>query len=425
MKKTVSLLLIAGFMLIFFCSALATGSDTAGADEGWICSSCGSKVIGNFCSNCGAPKPEEEVTAEAGTTNDDDTDIDEIEDIDSIDSNTEMALNDSGELSFGDLFPNEDIWGKSPEEIKNNSGRIFEETTISKNYALKTTDIPINKYKIEAYYVFKDNIGLSQIIYLMPEAKELSKDDRTQFAITLIEETKNVLGDPQSQEKQTSAIWEEDAYSVKVGGVKFKGEKMVGIILTSSKNDAPLSENATRADNTSEDYKLIKDYKWSSYNNYEGLVIRNTSGSTKDYDAKVMFYDKNNQLIGVGNFSADVVAAGQEALILCSNEAAFDHIDYTISAKDSRYSEVQSFIDIQIQIADNKAILIAKNNGNVAAQFVQYNCLFINGKGQVVGTGWGYLTDDDSELKPGMTEFREESCYEPFKTVELYFTGRS
>ena len=96
-----------------------------------------------------------------------------------------------------------------------------------------------------------------------------------------------------------------------------------------------------------------------------------------------------------------------------------------ISAKDSRYSEVQSFVDIDVQIADNKAILIAKNNGSVAAKYVEYNCLFINGKGQVVGTDWGYLTDDDSELKPGMTEFREESCYETFKKVELYFTGRS
>ena len=201
---------------------------------------------------------------------------------------------------------------------------------------------------------------------------------------------------------------------------------MVGIVLTSTKNDVQLSENASQTtEKASTDYKLIKDYKWFSYNCYEGLVIQNTSGSTKDYDAKVMFYDKNNQLIGVGNFTADVVGAGQEALILCSNESSFDHIDYTISAKDSRYSEVQSFVDIQTQIADNKAILIAKNNGSVAAKFVEYHCLFINGKGQVVGMDWGYLTDDDSELKPGMTEFREESCYEAFKTVELYFTGRS
>ena len=425
MKKTVSLLLIACIILVFCCSALAIGTGTEGTGDGWICSSCGSEVNGYFCSNCGAPKPEEEVAAEVGTTNDDDADIDDNEEIDSIDDDEEPLLNDSYEWSFRELFPNEDIWGTSPEQIKNNSGRIFEETTISKNYALKTTDIPISQYNIEAYFVFKDSTGLSQIIYLIPEAKELSDDDRTQFAITLIEETKNVLGDPQSQEKPTSAVWEEEDYSVKVGGAKFKGEKMVAIILSSSKNDAPLSQNANQPDKASEDYKLIKDYKWSSYRNYEGLVIQNTSGSTKDYDAKVMFYDKKNQLIGVGNFSADVVAAGKEALILCSNESAFDHIDYTISAKESRYNEVQSFIDIDIQIADNKAILIAKNNGSVAAQFVQYNCLFIDGKGHVVGTGWGYLTDDDSELKPGMTEFREESCYETFKKVELYFTGRS
>ena len=220
MKKTLSLLLIACLMLVFCCSALAIGTDAAGAGDGWICPSCGSEVNGNYCSNCGAPKPEEEVTAEVGITNDD-ADIDDNEEIDSIDDeeidyNEETPLNDSEEVTLGDLFPNENIWGMSPEVIKNNSGRIFEETTINKNFALKTTEIPISQYNIEAYFVFKDSFGLSQIIYLMPEAKELSQDDRTQFAVNLKKKKKKVLGEPHSQEKQTSAIWEEDDYSAKV-----------------------------------------------------------------------------------------------------------------------------------------------------------------------------------------------------------------
>lgn len=192
--------------------------------------------------------------------------------------------------------------------------------------------------------------------------------------------------------------------------------------------DAPSvqdEEQSETDDNPNADYKLLKDYRWSLMGiyYYEGLVIKNTSGSTKDYDAQVMFYDNNNQLIGVGNYSADVVGNGQEALIKCQNESSFDHIEYTITSKDSRYNEVQSFIDIQVQTTNDKAIIIAKNTGNVVAEFVEYQCLFIN-QGQVVGSGWGYVDDSDSELKPGKTEFREESCYEPFETVELYFTGR-
>ena len=54
MKKLIAILL---------CALLLAGMTTASADrESWICSECGKKSNGNFCSYCGAKKPEKEVT---------------------------------------------------------------------------------------------------------------------------------------------------------------------------------------------------------------------------------------------------------------------------------------------------------------------------------------------------------------------------
>ena len=67
-----------------------------------------------------------------------------------------------------------------------------------------------------------------------------------------------------------------------------------------------------------------------------------------------------------------------------------------------------------------------KNNGNKAARFVQYVVFFKN-NGKVVDYDWGYCTDDDSEIKPGMTEIEECSVAynKKFDSVEIYLTGRA
>lgn len=242
----------------------------------------------------------------------------------------------------------------------------------------------------------------------------------------LIEAMKSAIGNPDSQ-KSAVATWEKESYSVQVGKGKFKNytgtdSASVGIVFKYKGSD---DEQGTTAQNGNKDYKLVKAYAWNSYGSYyEGLVIENRSGETKVFDAQVMFYDAQNSLIGVGNYSTDVVGNGKRAIIICSNEEPFHHLEYTITPNETRYSEVQSFVNVQQKIKGGKVIIMATNNGDVAAEYVKYNCLFINKNKKVVDTDWGYITDDDSELKPGKTEYREESCSEPFQTVEIYYTGR-
>lgn len=171
-------------------------------------------------------------------------------------------------------------------------------------------------------------------------------------------------------------------------------------------------------------FEVVNEYQWSTdWYNYWGIVIKNTSGKTCGFSAQIILYDANNNIIGVKNGSIGVLASGYEGYIGVSNSDAFDHVAYNISQTSTRYNEVQSFVDVQASKSGKKAIIIATNNGSVAAEFVEYNVLFMN-KGEVVGSGWGYLTDDNNEIKPGRMEMREETCSEEFDQVEIYFDGR-
>ena len=69
-------------------------------------------------------------------------------------------------------------------------------------------------------------------------------------------------------------------------------------------------------------------------------------------------------------------------------------------------------------------IISAKNIGTKPVEFVEYHVLFLNENGEVIRTAWGYLTDDDSEIKPGATEMREESAYDTFADVRVLALGR-
>lgn len=401
MKKFLYFLAIA----LTIC-AIFNLSGFAEADNAWTCPNCGNEVSGNFCNNCGTPKPEEEAD--------------------------DFTFSDQEEGNIEHIIPADELWGTTLESFRESQNGQFEPCTISKKDGLRLTNIDVDSYMMDVYYVFdkidKKTTGLTKVVYLLSDKGKKTKAELEDCFTSLVDDMININDTPDS-ETSSVAKWEMEKYTLQIGKGKFENysgsdNTSVGIVFKYNIPETPKTETQPEKPTQRKDYKILKDYKWHSYSYYEGIVIQNTSGDTKDYDAQVMFYDEKNDLIGVGNYSIDTIGKGQKALFKFSNETPFDHIEYTIIASDSRYAEVQSFVDIEVKKTDDKAIIIAKNTGNVAARFVEYECLFINKKKEVVGSNWGYLTDNDSELKPGMTEFREESCREPFKTVEVYYTGR-
>lgn len=64
------------------------------------------------------------------------------------------------------------------------------------------------------------------------------------------------------------------------------------------------------------------------------------------------------------------------------------------------------------------------NNGTYPAQFVEAYALFFDSNSNVVYSNSGYVTDNDSEIKPGATLSEQIDAYKSFDSVKVYFTGR-
>ncbi len=178
---------------------------------------------------------------------------------------------------------------------------------------------------------------------------------------------------------------------------------------------------------TGDGWEITKEYYYNTnWYNYYIFILKNTSGYNADISVNVYFYDAEDNLVGVANGSKSACENGYSTYWGFSNDVEFDHATYEITMSEETWYKDggQSSIELTSNIVGKKVILSAKNIGKEVVQFVEYNVLFLNEKGEVVSTGWGYLTDDDSELKPGATEMREESSSKPFTEVKVYALGR-
>ena len=92
--------------------------------------------------------------------------------------------------------------------------------------------------------------------------------------------------------------------------------------------------------------------------------------------------------------------------------------------KEKLYDSVQSNIKYDVSIADKKAILSLTNTGEIAACFVRYTILFMDGE-RVVDYVKGFAMDEENELKPGKTITKEGKSSEAFDSVKVYYTGQA
>ena len=172
---------------------------------------------------------------------------------------------------------------------------------------------------------------------------------------------------------------------------------------------------------------VVKEYKYTGaygLTHAAFVIVKNTSKYTIELGGKIKFYDKAGDLIGYSSASERAIGPDEEVCFRFSNDDDFDHYEITWSASEERYYRaVCSNISIEVMKTKNKAIIEATNNGDVAADFVEYYVLFLNGD-DLVGYGWGYLTDKESQIKPGKTEMREATCSSSFNSVKVYITGR-
>ena len=205
----------------------------------------------------------------------------------------------------------------------------------------------------------------------------------------------------------------------------YKGFDHVECYLT-GRSDGKAS--AASSDVSDSDF-AIKEYL---YENHIGdsmyiLAITNNSSKTVGINGNMTVYDANGSVIGADSGSIDVVGPGEESIMnfYFDSVKGIDHVDYTLGYDtEPHYTSGLTDLEVVQNINAKNVVVTVTNNGTEASKFVEAYALFLDSAGNVVRYDSTYITDGDSEIKPGATISKQLDTYEAFDTVEVYLTGR-
>ena len=177
-------------------------------------------------------------------------------------------------------------------------------------------------------------------------------------------------------------------------------------------------------------WELLKEWYYTTkYINYKyyAFTLKNTSGYTAEIGVSAKFYDADDNLVGVADKTQNACENGYVTYWDFSNDDIdFDHVELKIRmSKDKYYEGAQSVLQIETSVVEDKVIISATNTGDEPVEFAEYNALFLDENGEIVYTNWGYIGDDDTEIKPGATEMEEANAFGmDFAEAHVYVLGR-
>ncbi len=228
---------------------------------------------------------------------------------------------------------------------------------------------------------------------------------------------KTTTGDTRSTASGGDSISEEEK-PTDAGNVSDEGNKPNVVEETAEAKDFDASTVASKIDVKGEFYS-------SEFSNDLFLILTNNSGVDCDISLSVDLYDDSGKIVGTDSKSVVAFANGTSIAININNDDKFSKYEYTLTAKElSYYHCVDQNLSCEITTATEKAIISVKNNGEENAQFVEYYALFYKGN-SICDYDWGFIDDDDSEIKVGATQKKEANCYSDFDSVKVYIHGRS
>ena len=214
------------------------------------------------------------------------------------------------------------------------------------------------------------------------------------------------------------------------------GETTSGTLATTTEVDNRETEETTTEETTTTAKPVSKsefDIQEYKYENSIGdtlyfLVVKNNSNQAVGISFNMVAYDKKNNTIGAADGSINVIGPGEESIGTCYFDSVkgIDHVEYDLSFDDAPYYEpVIGKLEVVKNINKKNVVVTVTNKGEKPAQFVEAYALFFNKQGKIIGYRSAYLTDNDSEIKPGAKRSAQLGVYKGFNTVKVYFTGRA
>lgn len=157
--------------------------------------------------------------------------------------------------------------------------------------------------------------------------------------------------------------------------------------------------------------------------NYLFYEITNGSGFTINISIDLKFFDADGGLVDIASGYVDVVGSGQAALLTIIPEGEYASAEYEIEVQEETYYKTAvSYYSYECTPAPGKEIVSVTNNGEKKIESPYGYILFFNGD-ELVGWNCANFHDDDWELKPGGTEYREMYCEAEYDSYKLYLQG--
>ena len=198
----------------------------------------------------------------------------------------------------------------------------------------------------------------------------------------------------------------------------------VEIYLTgrSDGSSTPVSESILSEDFSSVGYL----YETSVGDSLYFLVVTNNSSEACSLKGNAVARDASGKAVGAGDLTLDILGPGETSIGYFYFDKVFDidTVDYQLFGSDSYYEPVLKDLSAEVTINDEDVVVAVTNNGANPAQFLEAYVLFFDADNNLVWYESGYLTDDDSELKPGATLSEQAGVNSEFDHAEVYFRGR-
>lgn len=158
------------------------------------------------------------------------------------------------------------------------------------------------------------------------------------------------------------------------------------------------------------------------------LIITNNSNAIVSISANGIAKDANGGMIGAADFSIDVIGPGETSIgyFYFDGVKGVNSVDYSFTYDTkSYYQPVISNLIIEQTLNNSNVTIKVTNSGSTCAEFVEAHALFFDSDNNLIGHNYTYLTDNDSEIKPGKSISQQLESYKAYDHVEVYLTGRS
>ena len=157
------------------------------------------------------------------------------------------------------------------------------------------------------------------------------------------------------------------------------------------------------------------------------LVVTSKAKVPVGIDINATAYDAGGNVVGAASSSIDAIGPGEQSIasFYYGEAAGIARVDYALQYDDTpSFESVLGDLQVQQSVNDRNVVVTVANTGTKPAEFVEAYALFFDGAGNVCDYDSTYVTDGDSEIKPGATLSAQLDTYEDYATVACYLTGR-